>query len=166
MSEQDIWTSLEAERMASAAYDPFSDMSLEQMTGGYTQNFPAESYAAPEPDWLTNLWQPWDDFGQNLWGTTGQVVEYTSQKLPELLWERGLREVGLLPKQRVVREGAGVTVVHTQAPQAGGAPAQPIQKIIPGLFPFSAPGVAPKAAVLSGSVMIVVGLVLFILLRK
>ena len=163
----DIWTSLEAERMASAAYDPFSDMSLEEITGSYTQNFPVEAYAAPETSWLTNLWQPWDDFGQNLWGTAGQAVEYSSQKLPELLWERGLKEIGLLPKQSVVREGAGVTVVHTQAPQAGGAPAQLIQKIIPGLFPSYMPaGAAPKAAVLSGSVMIIVGIVLVILLRK
>jgi len=166
MSEPDIWTSLEAERMASAEYDPLRGMSLQDAAGMDTRHFTAESYVEPETSWLTNLWQPWDDFGQNLWGATGQAVEYTSEKLPELLWERGLREVGLLPKQRVVREGAGVTVVHTQAPQAGGTPAQPLQKILPGLFPVYAPGAAPKAAVLSGSVMLVVGLVLFILLRK
>lgn len=166
MSEPDIWTALETERMASAAYDPFSDMSLEQITGGYTQHFPAESYAAPETDWLTEFWQPWDAFGHNLWETGVESVGYTSKKLPELLWERGLQEIGLLPKQSVVREGAGVTVVHTQPPQAGGAPAQPIQKIIPGKLPVYAPGAPPKAAVISTSVLIVAGLLLFILLRK
>ena len=159
---QDIWTSLEADRLASATYEP-PGISLQQIAG-VPGHFAAEDYT-PEPDWLTNLWQPWDNFGQNLWGTAGQAVEYTSEKLPELLWERGLREVGLLPKQSVVDEGAGVTVIHTQGPQAGGAPAQPIQQIIPGKIPVYAPS-APKAAVISTTVLIGIGLGLYILTRK
>jgi len=167
MSEPDIWTSLEADRLASATYDPLRGMSLEQAAGMDTRHFPVESYV-PEPDWLTSVYQPWDNFADNLWGTAGQVVEYSSAALPKLLWEKGLRDVGLLPKQRVVDEGAGVKVLHTQAPQAGGAPAQPTQVIIPGKFPTSAPltSFPPPTGKISAGILVIVGVIVFIVLVK
>lgn len=159
---QDIWASMEADRLASASYEP-STISLQQIAD-IPGHFPAEAYT-PEPSWLEKVWKPWDNFGHNLWETGVESTKYVSEKLPELLWETGLREIGLLPKQSVVDEGAGVTVIHTQGPQAGGAPAQPIQQIIPGRLPVYAPA-PPKAAVISTTVLICIGLGLFILTRK
>ncbi|MBA7523263.1 hypothetical protein ES705_15386 [subsurface metagenome] len=140
--------------------------------GGYAFVSPAASgdyLPAPSPrtgtPYLPDFWEPWDNFGQNLWQTGVESTGYVIEKLPELLWERGLEEIGLLPKQRVVDEGAGVTVIHTQPAQAGGAPAQPTQQIIPGKIPVYAPA-PPKAAVISTTVLIVIGLGLYILTRK
>jgi len=162
----DLWSTAEAYRMESAMYDPFSGMTLQEVTGGPARHFPVEAYA-PEPSWLTKLWQPFESFGQQLWKTAAPPIEYTYEKLPELLWETGLREAGLLPKQRVVDEGAGVTVVHTQAPQAGGAPAQPIQTIIPGQPPAYAPVIgAPKAAVISSTVLIGAAVIVLLIIFK
>ncbi len=161
MSEQDF-----IGPPAPASYGQIIESSWDLPPEMFTGYLPEPAPRTGGGDWLTDLWQPWDAFGHNLWETGVESIEQVSQKLPELLWERGLREIGLLPKQSVVREGAGVTVVHTQAPQAGGAPAQPIQKIIPGKFPVYAPGAPPKAAVISTSVLLVAGLLLFILLRK
>lgn len=118
--------------------------------------------AAPEP-WLTSAVQPWKQFGQDLWEGGGKTIEYGYEQLPRLLWEKYVSPE-LRPKQRVVREGAGVTVVHSQPPYAGGKPASPLQRI----FPFYTPTAgAPPQAVGTGT-MILIGaglLVLYILSR-
>lgn len=138
-------------------YDPISDFTSAQIPWEYSRNFPAEAYA-PEPDWLTKLWKPVDV----LWGTGEQFVERTAEKLPELLWGYGLS------KLRKVDEGAGVTVLHTQAPYPGGTPAQPTEKVIAGQVPFYTrmAGAPPQAVGTSTMILIGAGLiVLFILLK-
>lgn len=148
------------------------DIPVPLMGGGEVLVSPAASAdylpAPTEPSWLANLWQPWDNFAQNLWGTAGKALEYSNEALPTLLWETGLREAGLLPKQSVVDEGAGVTVIHTQGPQAGGAPAQPTQQIIPGQLPLYAPltGTPPAAGKISASILVIVGVIVLIILVK
>ena len=139
------------------AYDPFSGWTPSAIAGGPAKHFSVEAYA-PDPDWLTSLWQPVD----YLWETGEQFVEQTTKKLPELLWGYGLS------KLRTVNEGAGVTVIHSQAPQAGGTPAQPTQTVIPGQVPFFTPmaGAPPQAVGMSMTILIGAGLfVLYILTR-
>jgi len=138
-------------------YDPFSGLTPSAIAGGPAKHFPVEAFA-PEPDFLTRMWQPVD----YLWESGVEQVEYAAEKLPDLLWETGLREAGLLPKQRVVREGAGVTVVHTQPPYAGGQPASPIQKILPGFQPRTPVAAPPPQAVGTGT-MILIGAALIVL---
>lgn len=148
--EMDVFTELGAP--AYKPYDPFSGWTPSMIAGGPAKNFPIEAFE-PEPDWLTRLAQPVD----YLWETGEQFVEQTTEKLPELLWGYGLS------KLRKVNEGAGVTVIHSQAPQAGGTPAQPTTKVIPGQVPFGAP---PQAVGTGTMILIGAGLiVLYILLR-
>ena len=145
-------------------YNPFSGMTPSAIAGGYASNFPVEAYAEPEPDWLTSFSRPW----VNLWETGAERVEYTAEKLPDLLFERSLQEIGILPKRRVVDEGAGVTVIHSQAPQTGGTPAQPTQVVIPGRQPSGTPmpGAPPQAVGTGTMILIGAGLiVLYILFR-
>lgn len=155
------------EQMADPYYYDSPQAQVPVMKGGEMGSLAQAAYV-PEPSWLSKLWQPWETFGKNLWETGVQQVEYASEKLPELLWTRGLQEVGLLPKQRVVSEGAGVTVIHTQAPQAGGAPAQPVQAVIPGTLPYYTPITGPQQAVGTGTLILIGAglLVLYILFRK
>lgn len=145
-------------------YDPFSGWTPSAIAGGPAKHFPVEAYA-PEPDWLSSLAAPWESFGQNFWETGGEVIQTGSKVLPEVLWKRGLQEVGLLPKQRVVDEGAGITVIHSQAPRAGGIPAQPI---IPGRLPYYTPmvGAPPQAVGTSAVILIGAGLLILIILFK
>ncbi len=140
---------------AYAPYDPFAGMTPSAIAGGYAKNLPVAAYT-PEPDWLARVWQPVDA----IWGTGEKFVEQALERAPDLLWGYASRKVD---------EGAGVTVIHSQAPQPGGTPAQPVQKVIPGpgQFPFYTPG-APQQAAGTGT-MILIGaglLVLFILTRK
>ena len=150
--EMDVFEALGAPAYE-PSYDPFSGWTPSAIAGGPAKHFPVEAYA-PEPDWLTRLWQPVD----YLWGTGEQFAEHTAEKLPELLWGYGLS------KLRKVNEGAGVTVVHSQAPYAGGAPAQPIEKVLPFYTPMAG---APPQAIGTGT-MILIGaglIVLYILSR-
>lgn len=141
--------------------DPFSGMTPSAIAGGPAKHFSFEAYA-PEPDIWAPVRQPLD----YLWGKGEELVEHTLEEAPKMLWERGLQEIGLLPKQRVVSEGAGVTVIHSQAPQAGGAPAQPTQRVIPGQVPFFMPAGGPQDVGTSTMILIGAGiLVLIILLR-
>ena len=140
-------------------YDPFSGMTPSAIAGGPAKHFPIEAFAPePDPDWLTRLWQPVDV----LWGTGEQFVEHTAEKLPELLWGYGLT------KLRKVDEGAGVTVIHSQAPQAGGTPAQPTQVVIPGQVPFYTPmaGAPPQAVGTSTMILIGAGLIILFILSR
>lgn len=152
----DLWTSLETERMTSAMYepyDPFSGWTPSMIAGGPTKHFPIEAFE-PDPYYQPPVPGPLD----YLWEVGAEVLG--SKSITDALWGWGLQEVGLGPKERAVQEGAGVTVIHTQPPQAGGAPAQPYPQLIPGV---PAP---PQAVKLSATVLIGAGLVvLYFLLR-
>lgn len=95
--------------------------------GTFTSILP-EPAPRPSQSWLTSLSQPFVNFGQNLFETSQKATVATAEKLPELLWEKF---VGPKLRRRVVDEGAGVTVTHTQPPHAGGEPAKLIQTLIP-----------------------------------
>lgn len=154
----DIWTSLETERMTSAMYepyDPFSGMTPSAYTGGYAQHFPIEAFE-PDPYYQPPVPGPLE----YLYGVGEEVIEYMPKNITDALWGWTLEEIGLGPEERAVQEGAGVTVLHTQPPQAGGAPAQPYSYMIPGV---PAPPQAPK---LSATILIGAGLVVLYFLLK
>jgi len=145
MSEPDVWTTLEADRMASAYYDPFAGWTPSQIAGGPAQQFPIEAYA-PAPYYPPPVPGPLE----YLYGAGAEVL--SSKPITDLLWEWTREEIGL--GKREVQESAGVTVIHSQPPMAGGAPAQPYPLMIPG-----AP--APPSAVGTGTmILIVAGLVI------
>lgn len=138
----------------------------------YAYQVPESQWAAPwaEPvpktSWLTDLSQPFVDFGQTLYEPAAGAVGATYEKLPELLWGWGLEKTGVIdrPKEVVVNEGAGVIVTHTQPPHAGGEPAKPIAATVPQMFPAGmAPG-APKDT--STALLIGAGLLALYLLTK
>lgn len=100
--------------------------------------FPAETFTAnwlPEPaqdtSWLTSIAKPFADFGSNLFKAGQGAFGAAFEKLPELLWQKYVAK----PKENKVDEGAGVTVIHSQAPYAGGTPAQPAPMVIPQFIP-------------------------------
>ena len=153
---EDIWTSLETERMTSAMYepyDPFSGMSPSAIAGGPAQHFPIEAFE-PDPYYQPPVPGPLD----YLWEAGAEVLG--SKTITDALWGWTLQEVGLGPEERAVQEGPGVTVLHTQPPQAGGAPAQP--------YPWVTPGVPapPQAVKLSATILIGAGLVVLYFLLK
>ena len=138
----------------------------------YASQFPQGTFASilPEPaprtggsDWLTNLSQPFVNFGESLYKTSISAVEKTYEKLPELLWEKYM----VKPKQRVVDEGAGVVVTHTQPPYAGGEPAKPIATTVPQWYPswMGAAG-GPQAKDTSTVVLIGAGLIVLYILTR
>lgn len=127
-------------------YDPFSGMTPSMIAGGYAQNFPIEAFE-PDPYYQSPIQGPldyiWEEF----------AVPIGSKMINEALFGKELEE-------RAVQEGAGVTVLYTQPQQAGGAPAQPYQQIIPGA---AAP---PQAVKLSATILIGAGLVVLYFLFR
>jgi len=133
----DIWDSLDPGGEMTA-YDTGLTLSPAQLMGPMGGNFPAEAFLVPEPiekSWLGSIWEPFGTFGQDLWQVGKTTTEQVAERIPDLLFGWGLRQLGAFPEQREVSEGAGVTVIHTQAPHAGGEPAQPGVSIIPGQWP-------------------------------
>jgi len=134
----------------------------------YASQFPEGTFTGylPEPaprtgawDWLTPIAQPFENFGESLYKAAGPAIEQTYEKLPELLWEKYV----VKPKQRVVDEGAGVTVIHSQPPYAGGEPAKPIAASIPQMYPAWMPG-GLQAKETSSMILIgLVGVVLYVI---
>ncbi|MBA7680193.1 hypothetical protein ES703_88503 [subsurface metagenome] len=141
-------------------------------------NWPAEAFIEPSPvekSWLSPILDPFDKFGQNLWTAGTRSIEQVSENLPDLLWGWGLRELGGVinrPKESVVREGSGVSVIYTDAPHAGGEPAQPAPSIIPGQWPIMPTWMAPAAGVPQAKVptaLLLVGaglVVAYVLLKR
>lgn len=144
-------------------WDPIGEMSTgvtlsaAELISPQISNWPATAFMEPdliEPDWLGPIRQPFDKFGQDLWTAGKQTFEQVGEKLPDLLWGWGLRELGYQP--RTVDEGAGVRVTYSQAPHAGGEPAQPYSSIIPGMWPSMPVGVAPvQQAKLPSSILLI-----------
>jgi len=119
----------------------------------YASQFPEGTFEGylPEPaprvgawDWLTPIAQPFQNFTESLYKAAGPAITQTYEKLPELLWEKYV----VKPKQRVVNEGAGVVVTHSQPPHAGGEPAKPITANIPQMLPAWMPQARAKDNVL------------------
>lgn len=130
----------------------------------YAGQFPEGTFASilPAPrqsqSWLSSLSQPFVNFGQTLYETSQKTTVAIAEKLPVLLWEKYVR-----PKQRVVDEGAGVVVTHTQPPHAGGEPAKPLSVSIP---TFGVAG-APQAKDMNTVLWIGAGLaVLYLLIGR
>jgi len=162
--EMDLWTALEYDRMASATYDPLGGMTASQVMSPTVRAFPPSAFTSPTvvspaQPWLIEMADPVPSWYDPISG----FFEKSYEKLPELLWGYGLEKAGVIdrPKPQVVDEGAGVVVTHTQPPQAGGAPAQPITTTIPStLSPVFGPLVS---AVKETDKMIWIGAGLFVL---
>ncbi len=134
-------------------YDPFSGWTPSMITGGPAKHFPIEAFE-PDPYYQPPVPGPLD----YLWEAGAEVL--TSKPVTDALWGAGLREIGLGTEERAIQEGPGVTVIHTQPQQAGGAPAQP--------YPWAVPGAPapPQAAKLSATVLIGAGLVVLYFLFR
>lgn len=135
----------------------------EYIEGGFPEStFTPQWLPEPEPSWLSSFSKPFVNFGQDFYKAGQGALGATYEKLPELLWEKYV----VKPKQIKIDEGAGVTVVHTQAPHAGGEPAQPIVTTIPQLIPAWGAAGAPKAIDTSTILVIVAGLAAVFFLFK
>jgi len=148
------------EGLGAPAYEPYDSFSGYD-PWEYSRNFPIEAYA-PEQDFLADAWKPMDEFGRQVLEMGGRTIQYGFEKAPEILFGLGAQAL------RKVDEGAGVTVIHSQAPQAGGTPAQPIQKVIPGQWPFYTPvaGAPPQAIGAGTMILIGAGLVVLYILSR
>ncbi|MBA7496439.1 hypothetical protein ES702_07047 [subsurface metagenome] len=134
-------------------YDPYSGWASSQIPWEYSRHFPPEAFEL-DPYYQPPVQEPLD----YLWEVGAEALE--SKTITDALWGWTLQEIGLGPGERAVQEGPGVTVLHTQPPQAGGAPAQPYPQILPGV---PAP---PQAVKLSATILIGAGLVVLYFLLK
>jgi len=121
--------------------------------------------APAESTWWESLARPWTSFATGISESAGRVYE----QLPERLFEWGMGRLGG-SESRVVPQGAGTTITYTQPAGSGGAPADPNYIVLP---PYpqqpSAGGIVQVPAAAAGvsmGTMLVIGLVLFLVLRK
>lgn len=171
---QDIWTSLEAERMGSAMSDPLGGMTASEIMSSTVRNFPAAAFTeptivSPSQPWLTTMAAPAPSFTDHLISPARKFVESSYERLPDLLWGYGLERAGIIdrPKKQVVDEGAGVIVTHVQPPHAGGEPANPLQILLPQIFPTSQAAGPPQAKDMNTVLWIGLGLgVLYLLIGR
>ena len=117
-----------------------------------------------EPTFLQRLAKPWVSFGQSMAAGAGRVYE----QLPERLFELGMQKLGG-STTRTVQEGAGAKTTYVGPTQPGGAPADPNYIVVPASGQPVVGGIVPApiaAAGVSMGTMAVIGIVLYLVLRK